>query len=158
MGGYGGALKNLSIGCASRNGKAYIHSAGKTNTPDNLWNPEMIGDQDGFLESMAAAAQGVVDYFKAERGIIYISVMNNMSVDCDCCAVAEDPCMKDIGILISTDPVAIDKACIDLVKQSDDPGREHFLERVTTRNGEHTISAAAELGIGVTEYELINCD
>lgn len=136
MGGYGGALKQLSIGCASSAGKVNIHSAGKYTKAEEqnvVWTD--LPEQNAFLESMA-----------------------NLSVDCDCCAVAEDPCMKDIGILISTDPVAIDRACVDLVKQSDDPGREHFLERVTTRNGEHTISAAAELGIGVTEYELIICD
>ena len=157
MGGYGGALKQLSIGCASAAGKVNIHSAGKYTTAEDqnvVWTD--LPEQNAFLESMAEAASAVADHFQDK--IVYVNVMANLSVDCDCCAVAEDPCMKDIGILISTDPVAIDKACIDLVKQSDDPGREHFLERVTTRNGEHTISAAAELGIGVTEYELIICD
>ena len=115
-----------------------------------------LPEQDAFLESMAEAASAVVDHFQDK--IVYVNVMANMSVDCDCCAIAEDPCMKDIGILVSTDPVAIDRACVDLVMKSDDPGKEHFLERVTSRNGEHTIDAACELGIGVKEYELINCD
>lgn len=154
MGGYGGALKQLSIGCASTAGKVNIHSAGKyvkTKEQDIVWGD--LPEQDAFLESMAEAASAVVDHFK--DNIVYINVMANMSVDCDCCAVAEDPCLKDIGILAATDPVAIDRACIDLVMQSKDRGREHFLERVTSRNGEHTIDAACELGIGVKEYELI---
>ncbi|MBQ9608836.1 MAG: DUF362 domain-containing protein [Lachnospiraceae bacterium] len=154
MGGYGGALKQLSIGCASTAGKVNIHSAGKyvkTEDQDIVWGD--LPEQDAFLESMAEAASAVVDHFK--DNIVYINVMANMSVDCDCCAVAEDPCLKDIGILAATDPVAIDRACIDLVMQSNDRGREHFLERVTSRNGEHTIDAACELGIGVKEYELI---
>ena len=157
MGGYGGALKQLSIGCASSAGKVNIHSAGKYTSAEDqdvVWTD--LPEQNAFLESMAEAASAVVDHFQDK--IVYVNVMANMSVDCDCCAIAEDPCMKDIGILISTDPVAIDKACIDLVKQSDDPGKEHFLERVTSRNGEHTIDAACDLGIGVMEYELINCD
>ena len=154
MGGYGGALKQLSIGCASTAGKVYIHSAGKyqnAKDQDVVWGD--LPPQDDFLESMAEAASAVVDHFAGK--IVYINVMANMSVDCDCCAVAEDPCLKDMGILISTDPVAIDRACIDLVKKSDDPGRDHFMERVTSRNGEHTIDVAAELGVGATEYELI---
>ncbi|MBR1816547.1 MAG: DUF362 domain-containing protein [Lachnospiraceae bacterium] len=154
MGGYGGALKQLSIGCASTAGKVNIHSAGKyvkTEEQDIVWGD--LPEQDAFLESMAEAASAVVDHFK--DNIVYINVMVNMSVDCDCCAVAEDPCLKDIGILAATDPVAIDRACIDLVMQSKDRGREHFLERVTSRNGEHTIDVACELGIGVKEYELI---
>lgn len=154
MGGYGGALKQLSIGCASTAGKVNIHSAGKYVKAEEqgiVW--EDLPEQDAFLESMAEAASAVVDHFK--DNIVYINVMANMSVDCDCCAVAEDPCLKDIGILAATDPVAIDRACIDLVMQSKDRGREHFLERVTSRNGEHTIDAACELGIGVKEYELI---
>ena len=157
MGGYGGALKQLSIGCASSAGKVNIHSAGKYTSAEDqdvVWTD--LPEQNAFLESMAEAASAVVDHFQDK--IVYVNVMANMSVDCDCCAIAEDPCMKDIGILISTDPVAIDKACIDLVKQSDDPGKEHFLERVTSRNGEYTIDAACDLGIGVMEYELINCD
>ena len=154
MGGYGGALKQLSIGCASTAGKVYIHSAGKyqdAKDQDVVWGD--LPPQDDFLESMEEAASAVVDHFAGK--IVYINVMANMSVDCDCCAVAEDPCLKDMGILISTDPVAIDRACIDLVKKSADPGRDHFMERVTSRNGEHTIDVAAELGVGSTEYELI---
>jgi uncharacterized Fe-S center protein len=154
MGGYGGALKQLSIGCASTAGKVYIHSAGKYQKAEEqtvVWDD--LPPQDDFLESMAEAAGAVVDHFAGK--IVYINVMANMSVDCDCCAVAEDPRLKDMGILISTDPVAIDRACVDLVMQSDDPGKEHFLERVTSRNGEHTIDTAAKLGVGTKEYELI---
>lgn len=146
MGGYGGALKQLSIGCASSYGKAYIHGAG---IPEDIWT----ADHDLFLESMADAASSVHDYFK--DNIVYINVMKNMSVDCDCCAVAEDPCMKDIGILISTDPIAIDQACLDLVYASDDPGKEHLIERIESRNGVHTIEAAEALGYGSRDYELI---
>mgnify|MGYP004629258005 FL=1 len=146
MGGYGGALKQLSIGCASSYGKAYIHGAG---VPEDMWT----ADHDLFLESMADAASSVHDYFK--DNIVYINVMKNMSVDCDCCAVAEDPCMKDIGILISTDPIAIDQACLDLVYASDDPGKEHLIERIESRNGVHTIEAAEALGYGSRDYELI---
>ena len=145
MGGYGGALKQLSIGVASSYGKAYIHGAG---VPENKWT----SDHDSFLESMADAAGTVVDYFKGN--IIYVNVMKNMSVDCDCCSVAEDPCMDDIGILVSTDPVAIDQACIDLVYRSSDPGRDHLIERIESRNGIHTIEAAAALGYGTREYDL----
>ena len=152
MGGYGGALKQLSIGCASSEGKAWIHSAGKTKDQYTLW--DNLPEQDLFLESMADAASSVHNLFK--RKIAYVSVMKNMSVDCDCCAVAEDPCMQDMGILASTDPIAIDQACIDLVKNSNDPGKEHFLERVNSRHGTHTIDAAANLGFGSKEYELIN--
>lgn len=154
MGGYGGALKQLSIGCASAAGKVYIHSAGKhqdAKYQDVLW--DNLPPQDDFLESMAEAASAVTDHFAGK--IVYINVMANMSVDCDCCAVAEDPCLKDMGILISTDPVAIDRACIDLVMKSDDPGKEHFMERVTSRNGEHTIDVAADLEVGSTEYDLL---
>lgn len=149
MGGYGGALKQLSIGCASSYGKAYIHGAGE---PEKIWT----ADHDLFLESMADAASSVVKLFAGK--IAYINVMCNMSVDCDCCAKAEDPCMKDIGILASTDPVAIDKACLDLVYNSSDPGKEHLIERIESRNGIHTIDSAYELGIGNKEYELINID
>ena len=145
-GGYGGALKQLSIGIASSAGKAYIHGAGE---PEKIWTSE----QDAFLESMADAASSIVDYFKGN--ILYVNVMKNLSVDCDCCAVAEDPCMKDIGILVSEDPVAIDQACMDLIYASEDPGRDHFIERVETRNGAHTIEAAETLGAGTREYELI---
>lgn len=151
MGGYGGALKQLSIGCASRAGKALIHSAGKTDDRYKTW--KMHASSVAFPEAMADAAGSVVEHFR--NRIAFINVMKNLSVDCDCCAVAEDPCMKDIGILASLDPVAIDQACIDLVMRSDDPGKEHFMERVNSRNGIHTIEAAAELGIGTREYELI---
>ena len=151
MGGYGGALKQLSIGCASSVGKSWIHSAGTNKDQNTLW--DNLPKQDDFLESMADAASAVVKYFKGN--MLFINVMANMSVDCDCCAVAEDPCMKDMGILISEDPVAIDRACIDLVVNSSDPGKEHFMERVTSRHGEHTIEAAEKLGIGTTDYELI---
>ena len=153
MGGYGGALKQLSIGCASSEGKAWIHSAGQSKDQYSIWNN--LPEQNKFLESMADAAGTVVKYFGDK--IAFINIMANMSVDCDCCAVAEDPCMKDIGILASTDPIAIDQACIDLVK-SNDPGKEHFLERVNSRNGTHTIDSAAELGFGTKEYELINVE
>ena len=146
MGGYGGAIKQLSIGVASSFGKAYIHGAGE---PEKIWT----ADHDLFLESMADAAKSIVDYFRGN--IVYINVMKNMSVDCDCCAVAEDPKINDIGMLISLDPVAIDKACVDLVYQSNDPGKKHLIERIESRNGVHTIDAAVELNIGTTEYELI---
>lgn len=149
MGGFGGAIKQLSIGVASSYGKAYIHGAGN---PEEIWT----SDHDSFLESMADAASSVVEYFKGN--VVYINVMKNMSVDCDCCAVAEDPCMKDIGILISEDPVAIDQACLDLVYAADDPGRDHLLERIESRNGVHTVEAAAELGFGTREYELVEVD
>lgn len=151
MGGYGGALKQLSIGVASSAGKAWIHSAGKTKDQNELWSN--VAEQDQFLEAMADAAFSVVAHFNGNMA--FINIMCNMSVDCDCCAVAEDPCMKDIGILASLDPIAIDRACIDLVKNSDDPGRGHLLERITSRHGEHTIEAAATLGFGSTDYELI---
>ena len=151
MGGFGGALKQLSIGCASSFGKTLIHTAGVTNDQKELFNN--LPEQDRFLEAMADAASSVVKYFNGNA--VYINVMKNLSVDCDCCAVAEDPCMKDIGILASLDPVAIDQACIDLVVNSDDPGKEHFMERVNSRNGIHTIEAAADLGFGSREYELI---
>lgn len=154
MGGYGGALKQLSIGCASTVGKCLIHSGGKITDQNILWDNH--ADQDVFLEAMADTAGAVVDYF--DGNIAYVSMMVNISVDCDCCEVAEDPCMKDIGILSSTDPVALDQACMDLIVQSDDPGREHFLERVESRHGTHTIDAAAELGIGSKDYELIVVD
>ena len=154
MGGYGGALKQLSIGCASSRGKAWIHSAGKLKDQTILW--DNLPEQDRFLESMADSASSVVEFF--EGNMVFINMMCNMSVDCDCCAVAEDPCMKDIGILASLDPVAIDQACIDLVKNSNDPGKAHFLERVESRHGTHTIDMSAELGFGTKEYELINLD
>lgn len=146
MGGFGGALKQLSIGCASSYGKAYIHGAGE---PEKIWT----GDHNSFLESMADAAEAVVRHFNGN--MVFINVMKNMSVDCDCCAVAEDPCMADIGILASLDPIAVDRACLDLVYASDDPGRDHLLERIESRNGAHTIDAAAELGFGSKDYELV---
>ena len=149
MGGYGGAIKQLSIGIASSFGKAYIHGAGE---PEKIWT----ADHDMFLKSMADAAKSVVDHFKGN--IVYINVMKNMSVDCDCCAVAEDPCIKDIGVLISLDPVAIDKACVDLVYNCDDPRKGHLIERIESRNGTLTIDAAAKLNIGSKEYELIDID
>ncbi len=146
MGGYGGALKQLSIGVASGYGKAYIHGAGDTK---KIWS----ADHDSFLESMADAAMSVIEYFKGN--VLYINVMKNISVDCDCDGNAKPPCMADIGILASLDPVAIDTACLDLVKKSDDPGRDELLERINSRNGEYTIEVAAEHGIGSKEYELI---
>lgn len=152
MGGFGGALKQLSIGCASSAGKSWIHSAGVTDDQTKVWSN--IPAQDLFLEAMADAAYAVTEYFGGN--IAYINVMKNMSVDCDCCGVAEDPCMKDIGILASLDPVAIDKACLDLVYAAvDDPGQKHFLERVESRHGVHTVDCAAELGAGTKDYELI---
>ena len=149
MGGFGGALKQLSIGVASAYGKAYIHGAG---VPENIWT----ADHDSFLRSMADAASSVVKFFKGNTA--YITVMKNMSVDCDCCAVAEDPCIADIGILVSLDPVAIDQACLDLVYASKDPGRDHLLKRIESRNGVLTVEAAAELGIGSRDYELITIE
>ena len=149
MGGFGGALKQLSIGCASSYGKAYIHGAGE---PEKIWT----ADHDAFLESMADAASAVVEYFHGS--MVFVNVMKNMSVDCDCCAVAEDPCMADMGILVSLDPVAIDQAGLDLIYASDDPGRDHMVERIESRNGKLTIEAAAELGVGSKDYELIVVD
>ena len=153
MGGYGGALKQLSIGVASSKGKRYIHCAGAEN---GSYEDMFRTDQIKFLEAMADAASSVTKKFG--DNIVYINVMCNMSVDCDCCDVAEDPCMKDIGILASTDPVAIDQACIDLVYNSNDPGKDHLIERIESRKGIHTIEAAEELGIGSRDYELINVE
>ena len=146
MGGYGGALKNISIGIASSYGKKYIHGVRDI---DNFWH----SDHDSFLECMADAAKSVVDHFGGRMA--FVNIMKNMSVDCDCCAVAEDPKIGDIGILASLDPVAIDQACIDLVYASDDPGKSDLIERIESRNGIHTIEAAAEIGVGSREYELI---
>ena len=146
MGGYGGALKQLSIGCASAYGKKYIHGAGST---ENFWRTE----RNAFLESMADAAGSVIEFFRGQ--LVYVNVMKNMSVDCDCCAVAEDPCIADIGILVSDDPIAIDQACVDLVYACSDPGKPHLIQRIESRNGIHTIEAAAALGYGTREYELI---
>lgn len=149
MGGYGGALKQLSIGLASSFGKAYIHGCG---VAEDIWT----ADHNKFLESMADAASSIVKFFKGN--IVYINVMKNMSVDCDCCSVAEDPCLNDIGILASTDPVALDQACLDLVYKSSDKGKEHFLERVESRNGVHTIESAALLGVGSRKYTLVDIE
>ncbi len=146
MGGFGGALKNISIGIASSHGKAYIHGVG---VPEDFWN----SDHDSFLESMADAAKSIVNYFDGKMA--FINIMRNMSVDCDCCAVAEDPKIGDIGILSSLDPIALDQACLDLVYASDDPGRSHLIERIESRNGVHTVEAAAGLGVGSRDYELI---
>ncbi|MDE6655931.1 MAG: DUF362 domain-containing protein [Anaeroplasmataceae bacterium] len=154
MGGFGGAIKQLSIGCASSAGKAYIHSAGVTKDQTKLW--DNIAKQDDFLESMADAALSVVDYFKGN--IVYINMLVNLSVDCDCCAVAEDPCMQDIGMMISLDPLAIDQASIDMVYQSKDRGRDHFVARVERQHGLHTLEAAEEIGLGSRDYELISID
>ena len=154
MGGYGGALKQLSIGCASTAGKCWIHSAGKTTEQSEFW--DNVAEQDTFCEAMADAAGSVIDYFKGN--VVYINIMCNLSVDCDCCEVAEDPCMKDIGILASTDPVALDQACVDLIDKSDDPGRNHLWERIESRHGVHTIEAAEKLGYGNREYELVTVE
>ena len=154
MGGFGGALKQLSIGFASRRGKAYIHGAGTTEDANYVWSH--LPEQNKFLESMADAASCVTNHFKGN--IAFINVMANMSVDCDCCATAEDPCMENIGILASTDPIAIDRACLDLVHQSTDPGKEHFLARVNRQNGEYIIDAANKLNFGSSNYELIELD
>jgi len=163
MGGYGGALKNLSIGCASQNGKAYIHSAGKMEKCDiaKLWTPEYIGDQDGFLESMAAAAQGVTNYFQRRNGIVYISVMNNMSIDCDCVDHPEPVKLEDYGILASTDPVALDQACIDIINNqqvtaTNDP--TDLLARIDKQHGIHTIEHAEAIGLGTRKYRLVQID
>ena len=154
MGGFGGVLKNQSIGVASTNGKTYIHTAGKTRNPGELW--DNLPEQDAFLESMAEAAKAVRDYMKGN--ILYIDVMNNLSVDCDCDSNPEDPCMKDIGILASVDPVAVDQACIDMIWNSTDPGRDHFIERVERQNGRHILPYAEEIGLGSREYELVEID
>lgn len=154
MGGFGGALKQLSIGVASSSGKTNIHTAGKTTNVNELWNN--LPEQDKFIEAMADAASSVHNYFNGN--IAYINIMKNMSVDCDCCKDAEDPCMKDIGILASLDPIAIDKACLDLVYNSNDPGKDHLIERIETRHGNHIIDASKELSFGSDEYELISID
>lgn len=151
MGGYGGALKQLSIGCASNEGKVNIHTGGATRKQGEFWDKH--AEQDDFLEAMAEAAETVVNHFGSN--LAYINIACNLSVDCDCCAVAEDPCMADIGIFASLDPVAIDQACIDAVKNSDDPGRDHLLERIDSKHGTNTIDDAARLGYGTKEYELI---
>ena len=163
MGGYGGALKNLSIGCASSNGKAYIHSSGKMEVLDmeKLWTPEYIGDQDGFLESMAAAAQAVTNYFQKKKGIIYISVMNNMSIDCDCVDHPAPVKLEDYGILASTDPVALDQACVDIINNqqvtaTNDP--TDLLSRIDKQHGTHTIEHAEAIGLGTRKYTIVSID
>lgn len=153
-GGFGGALKQLSIGCASTAGKVYIHTAGKTTDQSKFW--DLFANQDDFTAAMAESASTVMDYFKDKAA--YINVMCNLSVDCDCCEVAEDPCMADIGILSSLDPVALDQACVDLVYNSKDPGRDHLVERIERQNGVHILETACSLGIGSREYELIDID
>ena len=154
MGGFGGALKNMSIGVASKTGKTWIHSGGKVEDAEILW--DNLASQDVFLESMAEADEAVMNYMKDK--IVYINVMNNLSVDCDCDSNPEDPCMQDIGILSSLDPVALDKACLDLIYNSKDSGRDHFVERVERQNGVHIIEHAVNIGIGTDEYELISID
>ena len=154
MGGYGGALKQLSIGCASSEGKTLIHTAGVTNKQEELFNN--LPEQDHFLEAMADAAESVVNHFKGN--IVYINVMKNISVDCDCDGNASAPCMKDVGVLASLDPIAIDQACLDIVYNSNDEGKDKLIERIESRHGVHTIEAASELGFGTREYELINVD
>lgn len=154
MGGFGGVIKNQSIGVASSNGKTYIHTAGKAKNPAELW--DNLPEQNDFLESMVEAAKAVRDYMKGN--ILYIDVMNNLSVDCDCDSNPEDPCMKDIGILASLDPVAVDQACIDMIWNSTDPGRDHFIERVERQNGRHILPYAEEIGLGTREYELVEID
>lgn len=163
MGGYGGAIKNLSIGCASQNGKAYIHSSGKMEKLDmgKIWTPEYIGNQDGFLESMAAAAQAVVNYFNKKQGIIYINVMNNMSIDCDCVDHPQPVKLEDYGILASTDPVALDQACIDIINQQkvtakNDP--TDLLNRIDKQHGTHTLDHAEKIGLGSKKYTLVSID
>lgn len=154
MGGYGGALKQLSIGVASSAGKSYIHTAGATDKQEELWNH--LPEQDKFLEAMADAASSVVNYFNGN--IVYINVMKNISVDCDCDGHASLPCMEDIGIVASTDPIAIDQACLDIVYNSKDAGKEKIIERIESRHGVHTIESAEQLGFGSREYELITIE
>lgn len=154
MSGFGGAIKNMSIGIASSNGKAWIHSAGKTRVPAEAW--KNLPEQDDFLESMAEAAKAVADHC-GDR-ILYISVANNLSVDCDCDASPEEPRMGDIGILASLDPVALDRACTDLVRSSEDPGKVHLIERIDSRHGMHTLDHAEALGMGSQKYELVTLD
>ena len=154
MGGFGGAIKNISIGIASSAGKAWIHSAGKTKSQTEVW--KNLPPQDDFLESMTEAAKAIIDHC-GDR-ILYISVANNLSVDCDCVAKPEDPKMGDIGILASLDPVALDKACVDMVRASEDHGKNHLIERIDSRNGMHTLDYAEQLGMGSRDYELVVLD
>ena len=154
MGGFGGAIKNISIGIGSANGKAWIHSAGKVRDPGKLWSN--LAEQDRFLESMAEAGKAIADHCGDK--ILYINVANNLSVDCDCDSSPEKPCMGDIGILASLDPVAVDRACTDLVRASKDPGKSHLIERIDSRHGMHTLDHAEKLGIGSQKYELVPLD
>ena len=154
MGGYGGALKQLSIGWPSSAGKTLIHTAGKVNDQKELFNN--LPEQDRFLEAMADAASSVVNHFKGNMA--FINVMKNISVDCDCDGNASAPCMQDVGILASLDPVAVDQACLDLVYNSTDPGKDKLIKRIESLHGVHTVEAAAELGVGSRDYELITLD
>lgn len=154
MGGFGGALKQLSIGCASNKGKVNIHTCGASLDQDDFWDKH--GAQDDFIEAMAEAAETIVNHFGSNMA--FVNIACNLSVDCDCCAVAEDPCMGDIGIFASTDPIAIDQACLDAVIDSDDPGRDHLLERINSKNGMKIIDDAVRLGYGTKDYELIVLD
>lgn len=170
MAGFGGVIKNQSIGFASASGKAYIHSLGATRSPEEMMagimadvEGSLSAKQDGFLEAMAETAKSVSDYIKSKLAdsqvhMVYIDVLNNLSVDCDCSATPEAPCMSDIGIMASLDPVALDQAALDMVKASADAGREHFLERVISQNGEHILEYAAQIGLGNRDYEIINLD
>lgn len=153
MGGFGGAIKNISIGLASGYGKKYIHTSGMENP---TYEEIFTSDHDKFLESMADAAKSILNFYK--DNILFINVMVNMSVDCDCCAVAKDPTIKDIGILSSTDPLALDQACVDLVYNSTDPNKSDLIERIESRNGIHTLDAAEKINLGNREYELIEID
>lgn len=154
MGGFGGALKQLSIGCASNQGKVNIHTGSASLVQGDFWDKHAA--QDDFIEAMAEAAETIVNHFGSN--LAFVNIAANISVDCDCCAVAEDPCMEDIGIFASLDPVAIDQACIDAVVNSDDPGRDHLLERINSKHGTKIIEDAAHLGYGSKEYELIVVD
>lgn len=154
MGGFGGAIKNMSIGIASSKGKAWIHSAGKTKNQNEVWGD--LPAQDDFLESMAEAAKAVADHCGDK--ILYISVANNLSVDCDCDSSPEDPKMGDIGILASLDPVALDKACVDMVRASKDHGKIHLIERIDSRHGMHTLDYGEKIGLGSQEYRLVRLD
>ncbi len=155
MGGFGGALKNMSIGVASSHGKAWIHSAGRTNDTKIMWN--LLDDQDGFLESMAEADKAVVEFFKAEN-MAYINVANKISIDCDCVSNPADPEMADIGIFASIDPVALDQCCYDTIINSNDPGKKSLIDRMEEKHAIHTVERAHELGLGNREYEIINID
>ena len=153
MGGFGGALKNISIGIGSSNGKTWIHTAGKTKNPAELW--DNLPEQDHFLESMADACKGVINYIGQEN-MLYINIANNLSVDCDCDSNPHAPEMADLGIFASVDPVALDQACYDAVINSEDEGKKALIERMNSKHGIHTVEAAYELGLGNREYEIVN--